>query len=369
MTCINGGNCRFLCNDDECKVCEGNSFKLHPRAKFWDYEKNNGITPRDVFKSSHKLYYFNCDKCNHSFTIDLAHIIHGNSWCQYCANQLLCYDDNCKTCEDKSFKNHPKAKLWNIEKNNRLLPRQIFNTSSLRFWFNCKCGHIFDSILSNMKEKDWCPFCRPNSIKFCKNKCDICDKKSFKSINKSNFWDYEKNEDMRPEYVSKYSLKKYWFICENKHSFEGALNNISQGKWCPICKNKTEHKLYDILIESYPALLAQFKTKWCKNEETDKYLPFDFCIEELKLIIELDGEQHFKQISNWQSPEDTQECDIYKMKKAIENGYSVIRLLQEDVYKDKNNWKENLLAAIKKYDEPTCIFLSNDVDKYINHQI
>jgi hypothetical protein len=39
--------------------------------------------------------------------------------------------------------------------------------------------------------------------------------------------------------------------------------------------------------------------------------------------------------------------DIYKMKKARENNYSVIRLYQEDVWKDKNNWKEWLTEKIE----------------------
>ena len=35
------------------------------------------------------------------------------------------------------------------------------------------------------------------------------------------------------------------------------------------------------------------------------------------------------------------------MKKANENGYYVVRILQEDVYHDRNNWQENLLKGIQ----------------------
>ena len=38
----------------------------------------------------------------------------------------------------------------------------------------------------------------------------------------------------------------------------------------------------------------------------------------LKIIIELDGPQHFIQIMNWKSPEETRKGDIYKMKCAGE---------------------------------------------------
>jgi hypothetical protein len=52
------------------------------------------------------------------------------------------------------------------------------------------------------------------------------------------------------------------------------------------------------------------------------------------IIIELDGLQHFKQVSNWKSPDDNLINDKYKMKCVNENNYSIIRILQDDVY----NW-------------------------------
>ena len=47
------------------------------------------------------------------------------------------------------------------------------------------------------------------------------------------------------------------------------------------------------------------------------------------------------------------------MKKCLENGYSVIRLLQTDVYENKNNWEEKLSNAIMLYDTPKVIFIDN----------
>lgn len=77
-------------------------------------------------------------------------------------------------------------------------------------------------------------------------------------------------------------------------------------------------------------------------------MPFDFAIEERKIIIELDGKQHFEQIGNWQAPEKNREIDFYKMKCANENGFSMIRLLQNDVYKNKYDWLQELIYNIEK---------------------
>ena len=61
----------------------------------------------------------------------------------------------------------------------------------------------------------------------------------------------------------------------------------------------------------------QKKFEWCKNN-SNMYLPFDFYLPELNIIIELDGNQHFFQVNNWNSPEITQATDKMKMKLANE---------------------------------------------------
>ena len=91
----------------------------------------------------------------------------------------------------------------------------------------------------------------------------------------------------------------------------------------------------------------QYRIDWCRNYETKQYLPFDFALEDKKIIIELDGKQHFKQVSNWKNAENTRTRDKYKMKKANENGFSVIRLIQLDVLIDNYNWLEELVANIE----------------------
>lgn len=47
-----------------------------------------------------------------------------------------------------------------------------------------------------------------------------------------------------------------------------------------------------------------------------------------------------------ETPEDSRKRDIYKMKCANENGFSVIRLLQEDVLFDKYYWLNELITNI-----------------------
>lgn len=47
------------------------------------------------------------------------------------------------------------------------------------------------------------------------------------------------------------------------------------------------------------------------------------------------------------------------MKLANGKGITVIRILQDDVFNDKNNWQQNLKKAIKKYVKPTNIYFGD----------
>jgi very-short-patch-repair endonuclease len=122
-------------------------------------------------------------------------------------------------------------------------------------------------------------------------------------------------------------------------------NNFLRGRGCPKCKQKTELKLLEFLKTKYPTIWHQYKVDWCKKK---RHLPFDFSIEEYKIIIELDGRQHFEQVSKWDSPDYIRRIDKYKMYCANQNGFSVIRILQEDVWGDNYNWKDDLEDTIEK---------------------
>jgi len=79
-----------------------------------------------------------------------------------------------------------------------------------------------------------------------------------------------------------------------------------------------------------------------------KHLHFDFVIEERKIIIEQDGIQHWKQVAKWKSHEHNKKRYLYKMDCANKNGFSVIRILQEDIYKNKYEWLYELIRNIEK---------------------
>ena len=212
--------------------------------------------------------------------------------------------------------------------------------------FDCdKCNHTFEKNISCItKNNTWCQYCGNRILCDEKTNCITCFNKSFACIERSKNW--SNKNIISPNKVFKNTADKYWFDCDKcDNEFESKLCHITDGSWCPKCRYKTEDKLNKILFENYPSLKSQYKVDWCKDV---KHLPFDFVIEERKIIIEQDGIQHWKQVAKWKTPEHNRERDIFKMKCANDNGFSMIRLLQEDVLYDKYDWLTEIICNIEK---------------------
>lgn len=386
-----------LCDNKDCDDCfkksfasyEGLTLKGNKKVNCWDFEQND-TTPRNISFSNGSKYWFKCDICYHSFESVIFSITRKKpTWCPYCVNQKLCDNNKCDFCFNNSFASYEKLTLkgnrkvdcWDFEKNNTI-PRNISKGTDLKYWFKCDiCEHSFDSMICNIisKNETWCSYCCIPVQKLCNNECDHCFNNSFSSYEgltpkgnkKVDCWNYEKNSVI-PRNITKRNSSKYWFKCDLcDYSFKSTIHDITCSKkptWCPFCKNKTESKFKHWFHKQYPELKLKHQPKydWCKNPETEKHRPFDFVVEDTKTIIEIDGEQHFTQISNWKDPDEQLQIDKFKMNVAMENGYSIIRILQEDIWFDKNRWEEKFIVSFKLYEDPTVICIGCDV-KYSKH--
>lgn len=325
------------------------SFASHEKAKFWS--SINQLKPEEVFLNSHKSYWFDCQECNHSYESILNNINSNNSGCPYCYNRKICGKEECKSCFEKSFAFHEKSKFWSSK--NKILPINVIKGTGSKYLFDCQeCKHEINIRLKGIQnDNKWCAYCKHQ--KLCdNNNCLFCWNNSFISSPYSIYWNKQMNNNILPRSVFKYTNKIFWFDCDVcKNSFQKGISCITyMNTWCPICKNKTETKLFNFLKNIYDDLKRDFKVDWCKNINC---LPFDFVLFNKNIIIELDGPHHFEQVSNWVCFEKNQERDVYKMKCANKNGYSIIRLLQEDVLYDKYEW---------------LIILQKNIDKIINEK-
>jgi len=57
------------------------------------------------------------------------------------------------------------------------------------------------------------------------------------------------------------------------------------------------------------------------------------------------------------------------MKQVLKNNKSIIRISQEDIWNDTYEWKSDITQYIKKYDNPTIIYLSKNKNLYNDHKL
>lgn len=346
-----------LCEDENCDFCLENSFKSKPQSDYWSDE--NKVSPREVMKSSSKEYKFKCKLCDHTFSRRLSRMT-DTSFCPFCVKYggRLC-DDNCKICYEKSFATHKYAIYWS--NNNNISADRVHKFSNSKAKFNCfNCSHEFESLVFDVSNGSWCPYCA-HKILCDSSDCDFCLANSFASNIKSKFW--SKDNNISPRSVLKSSGAKFKFdCCDCNLTFEAALCNVSCGYFCPHCRWKTEKILLKFLSENH-IVIHQKKFEWTLKEN-GSYMRYDFYIEKYKILIELDGAQHFRQVSCWTSPEITKNNDIIKNNLAVQNGYSIVRLLQEDVYYNKFDWKSALNNELYEREKKSAMVFICRNDEY-----
>ena len=356
------------CGGKDCSFCFDRSFATHEKSIHWNYDKNDGKKPVDFAVSSQIDCHFTCPVCKHDFEKTPASISQ-NEWCPYCSEAWKhCDDVNCEWCYNKSFASADKYKDWHPTKNTKealYLPK---SSSVNTCWFLCKkCNHSYDKPLREIYKKnsgEGCPYCNGPSWKHCEDDdCADCYNKSFASHPRCKYLAVEKNINFKPLYNRKGADVLCVFICnECNEEFEKTLKELASGSWCPTCLYKTEKKLKEWLNQKYDDVCCQTKFEWCKNGKY--FLKFDFYVPSKNLIIELDGYQHFEQVLDWRSVDINQVYDKYKMKCLLREGLSIIRIFQEDVLNDKNNWQDCLKKAISQMTTERIICIkSNSKDK------
>jgi len=144
-----------------------------------------------------------------------------------------------------------------------------------------------------------------------------------------------------------------WRCDKCGHEWHSAVFNVkARGTWCAKCAlngYQTETKVYEETRAIFPDTERGFRPSWCLHPETKKCLSFDVVVPSLKCIIEVDGKQHFEKIEMWGStnPEEVRKRDIIKMTQAHENGYKVVRVLQEDVWRNKRLLSDKIESIVR----------------------
>ena len=214
-------------------------------AKEWDYEKNEGLKPKDFTFASNKTAWWKC-KLGHSWPARIANR-HKGQGCPVCSGVRVLEGFN-----DLKTTNPEIAKEWDYEKNKPLKPEQFSIGSNKRVWWECKHGHRWEAIISSRK-KAGCRYCYGKNV-FNPGVNDLLTVNSELAAE----WDYEKNGSLRPEDVSANTRTKVWWCCDKGHSWKATVSNRNFGSGCPVCCNKLLLQGYNDLITIDPELCKQW---------------------------------------------------------------------------------------------------------------
>ncbi len=158
--------------------------------------------------------------------------------------------------ENSVGKKYPElSKEWNVQKNGKLTPYQFAPKSSFKVWWKCQHGHEWQAVISDRTEGKGCPICSGRQLLKGYNDLATCYPLLVKE------WNYEKNNNLKPDEIVAHSHKKVWWKCKHGHEWQATIISRSMNHTnCPYCSgNKVITGVND------------FET-WCKKNNKENLL-------------------------------------------------------------------------------------------------
>lgn len=199
-------------------------------AAEWDYTKNGNLTPDKVTFRSGKRVWWKCKKCGREWQASISHRTNGTG-CPNCASEKISEKISKLVPGENDLvtKNPEIAEEWDYEKNFGIKPQNIYYRSSTVVWWKCRyCGNEYKaSVVQRTQLHTLC------------NKCTYAIRNG--SLEEKNpellkEWDYEKNVDLNPRFVTPGSAKKAWWKCSVcGYSWQSRIAHRVNGCGCPRC--------------------------------------------------------------------------------------------------------------------------------------
>lgn len=304
----------------------------------WDHELNVE-TPDKVGCQSNKDYYFKCkDHPNHKFKAKLVDI--------YRCNRKF----KCPICSSFGYSLIEKygedaiEKYWDYDKNDNIDPYMISKSTNKKIFIKCPTNNLhesYDITGSHFWRTD-------NPCPYCKHKRIIpMESLGFKHPEVLSLWS-DKNSKTPFEYFSHSGQNVYWKCnCGVHEDYKRSINESNDSLFiCPECKkldveSNLEKQVKKYLSFKYPCYTLNTEYNCSivpRNPKTNHKLVYDNELVELKLIIEVHGEQHYHicqfttfgakkyNLTEQEVLQYQQWKDEYKRIYALSHGYSYLEI-------------------------------------------
>ena len=296
-----------------CPICSGfkdtkQSF-INKCNKKWDNKYNYTNT---IYNKSHDIIEYEC--LEHGLIKQKAynHLNHG-----------------CPKCSRIKINKDTFIKKSNIIHNNKYDYSLIKKVNGINDYVDIICIEhgVFNQNINTHLKGHKCIKCYHDSMKMTLN--TFIEKSKLIHNNK---YDYSKS--IYIDYTSNIEI-----ICPNHGSFLQMVKIHIKGSGCPRCNDsKGEKKISKYLISNNINFIRNKKYNYCKNHNL---LPFDFYLIDKNILIEYDGELHYKCIEKFGGEE---KIRLYKINDDIKTNYCLsnnIKLLRIPYWEYENI--ENIL--------------------------
>jgi len=176
----------------------------------------------------------------------------------------------CKECQSILCKQYKSANSESISEYNRKYREA--NKEKIRSYYKLSEVEKYQNILDN-------------KIKFFNIFKTLVEKRG--GVCRSSLIEYENAHN------------KLQVKCQNGHPFSICLNNLKKNRWCPTCNTRLGELISIRALEHlFGKKFIKIRPEWLKNEEGFR-LELDGYNEELKLAIEYNGLQHYKNMPHF----------------------------------------------------------------------
>ena len=315
-------------NGHGCSLCYRNSLKTTTEV-IKDFRKIHGLEKYDYseidYQGDSKKVKIKHNLCNRYFFQKVNDHINGHG----CP---LCYGKFLKTNEEviKDFQ-----KIHGLEKYDYSKIDYQGDSKKVKIKHN-SCGNYFFQKPNDHITGSGCPFCYGT---FLKTKEEVI--KDFHRVHRPGEYDYSEVIYIRNN--KKVKIKHN--VC-GKYFFQTPMTHKT-GSGCPHCNilnntPKGEKRIKNFLEENNINFISQKKFKNCRNVLP---LSFDFYLSDLNILIEFDGEQHYRPVK-WFGGEEgflkTQKRDKIKTDFAEKENIKLIRIQYSDFDKIEEILKKEI---------------------------
>ena len=321
-----------LLNKRGCPLC-GNEklrdYKLFSQEEFVNKLKNINpyISVLGDYKGNKENIEVKCLKCNYKWTTKGNSLLQGKG-CPKCGGSLK------KTNEDFELE------LKNVKPH--IIPIEKYSGALTNIKFRCLIHNCewYDTPVHVLRDRG----------------CPECAKESYRELRMKPhqvFIDEMKIINPQIEILSEYNGVQNKLLCQCKidnHKWMSYPNSLLKGYGCPICasyfKSKGEEKISNFLKINNIEFLTQYSFDKLVGLKGGLLL-YDFYIPKYNILIEYNGEQHYRPIDYFGGEEKfkvQQEHDRRKREYAENNGFQFIEI----GYWDFNNIDEILNRIIQE---------------------